>query len=330
MGIKFLLLFPLVAVLFISGCTQTGSIINKSAQDDEPGFIAAPTNDVNHTSEEDMNEDETEIVEYSYVEDVDDTEEKPVDPCEDITCSDSVTICDDGFKARCKNSCYEGICTICRPDCAGHEVEEPEVCELSCGVCEDENLGSCRCDLIVPCDGNGACEEGEYPDSSDCPDCNDDNSCSDDLYNYSNEQCYHEIAVPCCGNGACEADGDNPENHTSCPEDCNASQDTYIPKTNGTVSISSIDKYDEWVEITNSQSMDENFANWTLADSADHVFTFPDFILTATSSVYVHTGQGTDNATDLFWGRGSPVWNNDGDNATLRNEDGDIVTSYSY
>jgi hypothetical protein len=326
MGIKFLFLSLLVAVLFISGCAQTGSIINKSTQDDEPNFIATPI-DENETTEANMKENETGNIEYSEHEeaDMDDTEDRAVDPCEDITCSDSVTICDDGFKARCKNQCSEGACPICRPDCAGHVVSEPEDCELSCGTCEDDNIEACRCDLIVPCDGNGACEEGEYPGSEDCPDCIDGQECTEDLFNFTSNSCYYEIKVPCCGNGACESS--QHENSTTCPEDCNASQEAQEP---GQVTIAFIEQYDEWVEIVNPQSAEADLSNWTLFDAAGHVYTFPSFSIPASTSVIVHTGHGPDNATDLFWNRGSPVWNNNGDNATLRNAAGDAVSNYSY
>jgi hypothetical protein len=46
--------------------------------------------------------------------------------------------------------------------------------------------------------------------------------------------------------------------------------------------------------------------------------------------VTVHTGSGTDTATDRYWGYGSPVWNNDGDTATLRTADGTVVVEATY
>jgi hypothetical protein len=35
-------------------------------------------------------------------------------------------------------------------------------------------------------------------------------------------------------------------------------------------------------------------------------------------NVYVHTGSGTNNATNRYWGKSGYIWNNGGDTATLR------------
>lgn len=56
---------------------------------------------------------------------------------------------------------------------------------------------------------------------------------------------------------------------------------------------------------------------WKLFDAVNTRFTFPAFSLAAGASVNVWVRSGADSATDLFWGRGSAVWNNDGDIATL-------------
>ncbi|WP_243669020.1 lamin tail domain-containing protein, partial [Methanoculleus chikugoensis] len=47
------------------------------------------------------------------------------------------------------------------------------------------------------------------------------------------------------------------------------------------------------------------------------------------AGVTVHSGgAGNDTATDLYWGgRGSPVWNNDGDLATLADANGTVVST---
>lgn len=42
----------------------------------------------------------------------------------------------------------------------------------------------------------------------------------------------------------------------------------------------------------------------------------------------VHTGVGDDSETDLYMNQGNPVWNNDGDVATLIDEEGNIVSQY--
>jgi hypothetical protein len=85
----------------------------------------------------------------------------------------------------------------------------------------------------------------------------------------------------------------------------------------------------EWVEITNLDSASENLTGWTLSDAGNHTYTFLDFSLSAGAAVKVHTGSGTDSARDLYWNRNSSIWNNDGDEATLKDSSGNVVSSYS-
>ena len=83
----------------------------------------------------------------------------------------------------------------------------------------------------------------------------------------------------------------------------------------------------EWVKIISDVQV--NMTGWTLSDAANHVYSFPsNFNLLG--SVRVHTGYGNDNSTDLYWNRGQPVWNNDGDTATLKDNKGNIIDQKSY
>ncbi|MGA8118113.1 MAG: lamin tail domain-containing protein [Actinocatenispora sp.] len=75
----------------------------------------------------------------------------------------------------------------------------------------------------------------------------------------------------------------------------------------------------EYVTIKNTRSTSVSLQNWTVRDRVGHVYTFPAFTLGAWKSVVVHTGKGTNTATNLYWGRTAYVWNNTGDAATLRN-----------
>jgi competence protein ComEC len=86
----------------------------------------------------------------------------------------------------------------------------------------------------------------------------------------------------------------------------------------------------EWVEVKNSGNAPQDLSGWTLSDASNHTYTFPqNFVLGAGDSVKVRTGSGTDSTSDLYWGRGSPIWNNDGDTATLKDEDGRTVDSHT-
>lgn len=88
---------------------------------------------------------------------------------------------------------------------------------------------------------------------------------------------------------------------------------------------------DEYVTITNSGGGPADLSGWTLSDLAGNTYTFPAFTLAAGAEVRVWTKAGTDNAGNLYWGRGTAVWNNSGgDTATLRDAGGALVDSYSY
>lgn len=72
----------------------------------------------------------------------------------------------------------------------------------------------------------------------------------------------------------------------------------------------------ELVVLQNLGNADQIMTGWTLFDESNTTFTFPNFTLQAGQSVTVWVMTGTDDATNLYWGRGSAVWNNAGDTAT--------------
>jgi competence protein ComEC len=89
---------------------------------------------------------------------------------------------------------------------------------------------------------------------------------------------------------------------------------------------------DEWVEIINNASNGESMQQWTVHDEGpNYTYAFKNgFLLPAGGHVKLHTGTGTDTATDLYWGRSQHVWNNTGvDNAYLVAPSGTVVTSKS-
>ncbi len=89
------------------------------------------------------------------------------------------------------------------------------------------------------------------------------------------------------------------------------------------------DDVGEYVEIKNFGGA-VVMTDWTLQDETDKTFTFPAFTLNADATVRVWTGSGSDDGSNLYWGR-SAVWNNqDGDTATLRNGAGAVVDQCAY
>lgn len=70
---------------------------------------------------------------------------------------------------------------------------------------------------------------------------------------------------------------------------------------------------------------------WTVRDEADHVYAFPSgFTLDAGASVTLHTGSGTDTATNLYWGSESAIWNNGGDTVIVKNASAVTVATKEY
>ena len=94
-----------------------------------------------------------------------------------------------------------------------------------------------------------------------------------------------------------------------------------------TLEVTDLDLQNEWVSIRNTGVAPIQMAGCTISDESIHVYTFPSFVLAAGATVTVYTGNGTNTATDLFWGLGSSVWNNTGDTATLKRPDGSVISS---
>jgi hypothetical protein len=86
----------------------------------------------------------------------------------------------------------------------------------------------------------------------------------------------------------------------------------------------------ELVFIVNDGTSSVVMTGWTLRDRSAHVFRFPTFTLRAGARVTIHTGQGSNNASNLYWDSDGYVWNNDGDGATLKRGSGSRVDACSY
>jgi competence protein ComEC len=88
---------------------------------------------------------------------------------------------------------------------------------------------------------------------------------------------------------------------------------------------------DEYVVFENTGDDPLDLSGWTVKDEVGQTYTFPDgTTLDPGATVTLHTGSGTDTETDLYWGSGSPIWNNGGDTVIVRTPDGTIVVENSY
>jgi len=87
---------------------------------------------------------------------------------------------------------------------------------------------------------------------------------------------------------------------------------------------------DEYVTIKNSCLFSCDLAGWEISDDDSHKYSFAGFDLGNGGSFTIHTGEGTDTESKLYWNRGSAVWNNDGDTLYLKNQSGETIFSHSY
>ena len=88
---------------------------------------------------------------------------------------------------------------------------------------------------------------------------------------------------------------------------------------------------DEYVVFENAGTDTLDLSGWTIEDEAGQRYTVPDgFELAAGETATLHTGSGTSTPTELYWGSGSPIWNNDGDTVIVTNANGERVLAESY
>ena len=94
------------------------------------------------------------------------------------------------------------------------------------------------------------------------------------------------------------------------------------------VQIASIDckGKPEIIVLLNNSNSHQDMALWTVADEGTkHTFNFPDrFILEAGKSVDIVSGEVGENSQSTLYWKKRTVWNNDGDIATVLDNDGNI------
>jgi len=111
------------------------------------------------------------------------------------------------------------------------------------------------------------------------------------------------------------------------PEEVKAETGDISSSTKSMVYVSDLSLQDEWVEITNKGSSPVSLKGWKIEDEGSkHTYTFPSCTLDSQTTLTLYTGEGTDTATELYWGR-SPIWNNDGDTAYLYDDSGKLVAA---
>jgi hypothetical protein len=89
----------------------------------------------------------------------------------------------------------------------------------------------------------------------------------------------------------------------------------------------------EYIVVKNVSTSTISMKGWKIisAPSSDNQrYTFPRTKVGPGHTVTLYTGSGTNAPGKRFWGASSPVWNNDGDKAVLKNASGTVVDTCQY
>ena len=87
----------------------------------------------------------------------------------------------------------------------------------------------------------------------------------------------------------------------------------------------------EYVVVKNTASRGRNLRGWFIREKkAKRTYTFPSFTLCGGCKVKVHSGVGTNTATDLYWGRAKPAWPDNDDHAILHRASGLVQDRCAY
>ncbi len=86
----------------------------------------------------------------------------------------------------------------------------------------------------------------------------------------------------------------------------------------------------EYIILANAGPGEEDLAGWIVHEGGGVTFTFPSGLVRPGSPVTLHTGKGTGNGTTFYWNRTAPLLNNDGDNVTLLDPSGTVVSTCSW
>jgi micrococcal nuclease len=88
----------------------------------------------------------------------------------------------------------------------------------------------------------------------------------------------------------------------------------------------------EWVTVINADQAEIDLTGWTLRDASSvHRYLFPRGTkLAPGEELIVHTGCGQDEAGNLYWCAGGPVWSNAGDSALLLDTKGHTAATFDY
>src|SRR6185503_5280876 len=96
-------LCALLVIVFVVGCTNTAQIVqpDRASIEDPEAFI-------------DREDEKAAQIEPP-------SPPTPHDLCLGVSCPPSTATCPDGAQVVCQNSCTNGVCSVCVPNCLDHQ-----------------------------------------------------------------------------------------------------------------------------------------------------------------------------------------------------------------
>lgn len=86
----------------------------------------------------------------------------------------------------------------------------------------------------------------------------------------------------------------------------------------------------EWVEFENTGDGAVNLRGWRVEDDANHEYRFGEVTLQPGDTVRLYTGKGSNTDSEVYWGSGRAIWNDNGDTVYLWNDDGELIVEFEY
>ena len=87
---------------------------------------------------------------------------------------------------------------------------------------------------------------------------------------------------------------------------------------------------DEWIRLKSSCTTSKSLANFKVRDGSGKTYTFGAFTLAPGATVKIHSGNGTNTASNRYWGRTTYVWGNTKDSARLYDASAYVIHTCSY
>ncbi len=87
---------------------------------------------------------------------------------------------------------------------------------------------------------------------------------------------------------------------------------------------------EEYVEVFNSGTQPIQLEGWSVSDIENHTFVFPKFVLQQGGFCRVYTNYYRPTECGFSFYRASPIWDNNGDCAYLKDSTGRLVDEFCY